>query len=650
MKLTEPMRHNDSAHTGRADLLRFLHLHGPSGLGAMAEFAGYERRQRFKKDKSVKIITDSAKTEDVSTSTVEHRFDNTVAKMPFWYVKRKRRLKPEEIISVEPQWAKGDDGFAPGEIGADYDKKPPPVIPLVAWFRLWPFLKKALGRDHFGKTPDIPKILDHIARFEPLRKLPLKSQFGWDARACLILDLDDRLLPVRGDISRVCNGIFNLRGKSGLTVYIIENGPAETFRKKDNRYDPVVNFKLPDPMTPVLILSDMGCLEPSGLLLKQWLRFGRRLKRAGVTPVVLNPAPPKYWDHRLSRYYTILWWDHANRHIRVRKTKSYDTAKRAGAVEQAEAKAMHLLHLLAPAIRVEPELLRAIRMLLPIDESDGAAEIAAWNHASVRRSYTAFTFQKEKLESYRKKFTQERDETLRQQVIDLIEQYHAHLSPAVRWEEKLISGTLENTASPSADAFIKRFFRTIRKQRRQNLTDWFERLTNRQHPNVWKKNDALAACWFLINRFHWQHGRITPPEGLDISRVAWLTGAEKTPQTYRLFQKGDAFQVVHKDVALGTDADDFDTGSRIDEFLARRNYLTVVYDYQPDVKTILLEPEKEVSISIPAEGALTLGTDYDEIVLETVKRPDWATNMGFLLSSLLKALHTECDGSVRGRL
>ncbi|MDM8542184.1 formylglycine-generating enzyme family protein [Desulfococcaceae bacterium HSG9] len=622
MKSPATIPKNGLSFTGRADLLSFLHHNGETGLDCMAEFSGYERKQRQPEKASPTKVAHSILA--MPYFSEDHHFDETITKMPFWRVKSKRRIQPEEIVSVEPEWAKGDDGFAPGEVRADYTKKPPSLIPLVSWFRLWPFLKKALGRDHLSNDLDIPKILENITRFEPLKKLPVKSRFGWDALGCLILDLDDRLLPVWGDINQVCNGIEKLRGKSGLSVYMIENGPAETFRKRDKRYDPVADFKFPEPFTPVLILSDLGCLEKTGLLVKQWLDFGKRLNRAGICPVVLNPASPVHWDNRLTRHYSIVWWDRGNRNIRPRRAKSYDSVEKIKAIEQEDTRAMRLLYLLAPAIRVEPELLRAVRMLLPMDEADGAAEILAWNHVSVLRSYIAFTFDKEVRKLYRDKFIEKFDKELREKVIDLIEKYHDHLSPVIQCEE--------NITSKWAREFIERHFRTIFRREHdfywEQLTQWFHRVSDRLHPDEWQKSDALTSCWVLINRDLLEKGQVTPPEGLDLNRAAWLRDVEKTPQLYRLFQQGAVFRVVHNDVAKKKYSGGFETGSRIAELLARHNNLMVACDHESGVRPVILEPEKETSISIPSQGVLTLSTDYDEIVLETVKRPDWANSMG----------------------
>jgi len=100
------------------------------------------------------------------------------------------------------------------------------------------------------------------------------------------------------------------------------------------------------------------------------------------------------------------------------------------------------------------------------------------------------------------------------------------------------------------------------------------------------------------NRDLLERGQITPPPGLDVNRAAWLADTEKVPHTYRLNQQGDIFRVVHEDIAKRTDRSEFETGSRIAELLTRRHYLMVASDHQSSLKTIMLGPDKEVSIPI----------------------------------------------------
>lgn len=622
--MNPPTTHSKNGFTltGRADLLRIWHLHGQAGIEAMAEFAGYLLRKKPEKKRIISrnIYPITIGYED--DSQIEHRFEKTGANMPFWRVKRKKPLKADDVVAVEPDWAQGADDFDSQEAAADHTKSPPSLIPLISWFRFWPFLKKALGRDHPSRQLDIPKIVENVTRLEPLKKLPLKTQFGWDALGCVILDLDERLLPVWRDIHQIRQGIVNLRGQSGLMVYFIENGPLEKFRTLGVNHDPMVAFKLPEPSTPVLIFSDLGCLEPSGRLLQQWLRFGRRLKRAGFEPIVLNPAPPRFWDSRLAQCFSLVWWDRGNRHVRAGRAPIREADDTNAPIEQEEARVKRLLYLLSPAIRVEPKLLRAARMLLPMSAADAATEILAWNHASLGRCLIAFTFAEDVHNLYRAQFNQEFDPDLRKQAEALINAHHAHLAKVI-WHE-------ENIDSKRSRTFFQRLFRALRRRQGtlfwEQVGGWVNRVVNRLPSQELLHNDALAACWFLINRRLLKLGKITLPKGLDINRLAWLADAEHAQQRYQLMQRGSKIKITHQDMAsLGVD---FETGSQIETMMTRRNYLMVVSDREPGLTTMMLNPEKPESIPLPSEGTLTLSTDYDEIILETIQRPAWADKMG----------------------
>ncbi len=622
----------DLSFAGRADLLRFLKNHNDDGLLAMAEFAGYEHKEL--KPKAVPKGTIQFSGEVRATTTTKHRFTDSGAKIPFWMVISRRTVKPEELAAEKPRWAKGDDVYVEGSECADYEKAPPPLIPLVSWSRLWPFLKKSLGRGHESRSLDIRRIMEKISRFEPLKTLPLKPGFGWDPLGCLILDFDDRLLPIWDDINQLHHGIEKLRGKSGLDVYMVENGPEETFKKRDRRFDPIVDFKLPEPTTPVLILSDLGCLEKTGNLAKNWLRFGRRLNRSGIYPVVLNPASPDHWGEKLMRHFALVWWDRGNRAIRAEKVNIWGDSALDSELHEDDLRAERLLHLLSPAIRVEPELLRAVRMLFSVNDMDAAAEIRAWNHPTLARSYTAITYDNETQESYHRLFSKE-PEHFRKQVIALIEQYHAHLSKAVAFEEKLISSSLESIPVEWTDEFIERFFRSIYGREAssflQSLNDWFHRLSERQKKNkgIWKNNDGLAACWFAINRKDWERGHVKPPEGYNMDRVAWLINDAEKPVAYRLIQLGESFMIVGEDSGNRIKDDSYDTGSPVAVFKTRRHYLTVTKpESHEKVKTIPLHREKIITIPIPEKGPLILNTDMDEVVLDTLELPMWADSMG----------------------
>lgn len=617
--------------SGRADLLRFLACHGKEGLHAMAEFAGYEFREKEKQPEPEEKPVELTSQVEVMTTT-EHAFVSPVESRNFWYVAEHRVKKVEESTIQAPPWSlttPENPSFRNDEIKTDYTAPLPPPIPLVVWSRLWPFLRSSLGTVRQSRNLDIVRLTETISNLRPLKKIHFKSRFGWDTTGCLIFDFDERLLPQWGDINRLHEGIEKLRGRSGLSAYRLDDGPEGIFRKRERKHhgqiDSNVAFRLPEPGTPVLIVSDLGYLEPTGTLKKQWHRFGRQMKRSGIKPVVLTPCPPVYWDGDLLSHFSPVWWDRGNRSFKVNPvnhvfTKSFDDVVKGRAM-----KAERLLALLSPAIRVEPELLRAMRMLLPCSEADTSTEILAWNHPSVERSYTAWTYDVEKVETFWGEFKKE-PEQLRRKAITLIEKYHDHLSKAVRFEEQLYSVFLNGTTPDWAGTFIQTFFRTLDDPRfynQENIRRWFHRFTRRMRPDVWPLITALSACWLKTNLEGWKNGTITPPEGVDVVEAAKILPQKDTPEIYDILQVGE--HLVITGAGSKNKPSMFETGSFVATVSTRQFCITMEH---AEAKTKPLQYGLKTSFPLPSSGPVFLSTDMDNIILDTVKKPAWASVMG----------------------
>ena len=64
---------------------------------------------------------------------------------------------------------------------------------------------------------------------------------------------------------------------------------------------------------------------------------------------------------------------------------------------------------------------------------------------------------------------------------------------------------------------------------------WAHRMLSRQHSHMWRR-DELAAVWVLANRAKLSRDEpLTPPDGLDLSRIGWLLPEAKH---YTLRQRG----------------------------------------------------------------------------------------------------------------
>lgn len=114
------------------------------------------------------------------------------------------------------------------------------------------------------------------------------------------------------------------------------------------------------------MLGDLGCLAVGGHAIRRyWAEFGRRQVEAGCRTLALTPASPDRYSSDLSRYWQWVLWERA-----------------AGSLSdpQHETAVERLLALLSPANRIEPGLLREVRLWAG---GDAATESAFWQHSAL---------------------------------------------------------------------------------------------------------------------------------------------------------------------------------------------------------------------------------------------------------------------------
>jgi formylglycine-generating enzyme required for sulfatase activity len=467
----------------------------------------------------------------------------------------RRRLGAEG--STEPAWFQQANAFTQEDdpdIAAPQGAKPPPVPPLMPWPRLWPFLKLALGAVLATHRPDLPKVVETLARGEWLRRLPRTSHPGWAGEAWLVIDFAEPLVPFWGDFHGLKQRLPSLRGQSGLTVMAFPDGDplGRCWREDGEDWQPMGRFPWPKPATPVLVLSDLGCTDREPDRRQRWLRFGARLKRAGCRPVALLPCPPRRWDRALAGLFDLACWDRAARLPRQRgERRGFQHRVGLDARDNAET----LLALLSPAIRVEPGLLRAARWLLPADQADVGTEATAWNHADVRPTLTAFYYDAAVQASHRLAFQTRFELATQLAIARLTAEYHAPLSPFILHEEALVLQALlgqEALAQAGMGSLAGQLADAERLQQRLAKTcagnsplaeaskAWLARLSNRSQPvTVWEQHEALEVAWAYAHREALAQGRVdTLPPGLSLSRVAWVLAGQRAPGTWTLRQIG----------------------------------------------------------------------------------------------------------------
>ena len=290
-----------------------------------------------------------------------------------------------------------------------------------------------------------------------------------------------------------------------------------------------------------------------------------------------------------------------------------------------------LLNLLSPAIRVEPALLRAARLILPGKQADSGVEAAVWSHSHTERSLMAFIYKHEFIRECHQAFKEEPKE-LREEILQLIEKHHSHLPQAVRVEEKIIACTLQNDLKNAKDAieFMEKYFRTVGDEKFSHdfikaMKAWFYRFADRQHCEIWEKNKILTECWVRINYDLWKQGRLKLKQGMNPDHVAWMF-EEKKFAVYTIFQLGNEF-VIHN----GMDRSGYPLGVPATKIATSRRYIDVTYidDDKKEVSccTFNLNSNFSTKIQIPLKGEFILSSDHEEIKIKSMEMPIWADSI-----------------------
>ena len=526
---------------GRADLLRALAAcpaAPPADLAAVLGYADRDRPAPLAARSDTRDPPPAATTAGASPPPDQPPPTTPAAagQAPLHRVTAWHRLDGAEDAAETPSWLDGVafDSVEPvrdeRELLADPARRPPPRQPLAPWPRLWPFLRAALGAARTGNAPDLPRLVALLARGHLPRRLPRRRRRGWADQCQLVVDKAEPLRPFWSDFDALGKHLQRLRGHHGLVRTVLWDE------------DPAARCPIPAPGTPLLVLGDLGCLDPTDLRRRQWRRLGLRLRQAGCRPVALMPCPPRWWQDAVAKLFFPACWDRAA-HLPLRLDGP--PARRPGSPREApDPGAEALLTLLAPAIRVEPALLRAVRQLLPAATADVGSEAAAWSHEQMRGAGLACGFAPGAAAAYRARFAhwRARDEALCRRAGALLLAHHAHLSPAIAVEEAWNLAELLGEP-PGADlrAFLARMVRTQadRTVVAAAAQPWNLRYAARQQVETLRRSELAAALWVAAHRDPLHDGEpVDVPDGVDLERFSWLLAPGCRPERRMLRQRG----------------------------------------------------------------------------------------------------------------
>jgi len=563
-----------NALTSRADLLRWAGRYGKDNLQAIAFLAGYEMLSQPEL-KHQQIAPGIEKPDDQQCVT-EPSIKVIPGKRPpepFYYVSQRERSasQPNEVDDLAealiPPAIRGIQPFA--ENDPDLQTPADALAPLpwqgiVPDARLMPFLRRTLSQPGAQRL-DLLGLVKKVSRLQPLNRIPKTSKLIPAGRVVILLDLNYRMLPFWEDGHQLCQCVVLKQGRLGLDIRTLRDDPEGLH---GNWFDPdrsPESWVLPMAGSVVLIVSDLGQLaRDGGVVCRAWHRLGERLLQRGLRPTVVTPVAPEQRLATLDGYYHQVQWDRAaplmvstwkkGRGISYRKVFQQTPQKTPQQAPPQESQIVeHLLGLVAPAIHVEPELLRAVCRLLPAKVSHSGVEAAAWLHPDVHWGYTALQIKDDKRGYYLEKFSKEPPQRQRQ-VLGLIKQHHARQFASV-WARELLMAQdvigfpLEDIGDPAwAETFFKRFARTFYEQQGDDaMAHYTRRDQGRQSHQQLKQQQYNSTLYALANQASLQAGRCHLPDWADPAEVWAVVSKPQPPQPYLLAQQGEALYLSPPD-------------------------------------------------------------------------------------------------------
>ena len=239
---------------------------------------------------------------------------------------------------------------------------------------------------------------------------------------------------------------------------------------------------MPPPGTIVLVLGDLGCLSVARTdLCEHWLRFGVDLRAAGCTPVALIPGPLERCPGRLACVWHLIPWE---------RPRPRDPA------DSLDARAERLLRLVSPAVRIEPGLLRAARLLLKPFEADAGTEADVWQHPDlISRSAAGATLDPERAKQLRAEFASRIDPDLQARFAALLRGWRGYLPEEIWFEELLNLPPAARAASEVAQdlPYARDYFAEFAHLCEQGADragggdlEWFDRVGRRADHVLWQ--------------------------------------------------------------------------------------------------------------------------------------------------------------------
>ncbi|MDP2867440.1 MAG: formylglycine-generating enzyme family protein [Methyloversatilis sp.] len=424
-------------------------------------------------------------------------------------------------------------------------------LPLIRPGKLWPRLKQAISRQVEGRRLDLPRLLRTLARGRPLARLPRLKQARMAGEIVVVVDNDRHLTPYRQDWQQIVNHLARLAGPGALTVWTVRGDPEHPVGHwRQGRETPRPDaIAAPPRGAAVLLLSDLGALRhPAGVAaaMARWASFEPRGARCiaclPMTPALSPPRPAEAMLPLLDR---------AGRRPVCGSHPGFHPGAHSLAATQLE----RLLTLLSCARRIEPELLRAIRLLDPALAGEPGLEALVWSHPTAIDADEALCLWKPaSAAAYRQHFRR-LPAALQLAVFDALMHLHRVRGRSIEAQEILAWASHVDPATArqrqqeiaAAEGWWQAFRHDAdtTPDNPELLAFARQTLAAQAADQVFVEDQAeiIGPVWAIAQAEAWRQGRpLEVPDGLPAARLGeWLSrhGALSRPADYHLAQSTD---------------------------------------------------------------------------------------------------------------
>ncbi|MCY2962911.1 MAG: SUMF1/EgtB/PvdO family nonheme iron enzyme [Planctomycetota bacterium] len=522
---------------------------------------------------------------------------------PFWQAVEFRSFRPlvasPDAVSALPrlQWSR-----RPAACGYE---------PLLEWRRLAPRLRSALVDHSFSRSPDVPRLVERFARGRFDAPIPRRPLRRWGRPVQVIRDFSRRMIPFLEDQRLVIAQLTRLLG-SGTLEEVRGCAPADLrrFLPCPGGQPLAVPYVQPPPGSRVLILGDLGVLDrQDSSLVDAWLRFGGELRGLAIEPLALVPCSLARMPRELRQVYTLRSWG------------AVTAGPSPGSGDRSPLLA-DLLALAAPALRLEPGLLRALRGLLP-GASDPAIEaefwqadeLASWHPEAATLDANAVA--SHLLRAFRSRFSPQ----MQQRALQLVRAWRADVAPEV-WLWELVRAPAAARAGISAAEW----------QEALNALCWLEGEVAHEDPKV-----RAATVGFLRQCLEQTDDvvRLDAEVGPVIARLerAIAPGgtAEPAPpaRQIRVHQRGARLALrggpPEPTLSLAQ-------GSWLATLRGESGWIGVSGGDEQGFDAAKTEtrvpPGETVPLILPGGSRFRIHTDAEEVTLARCGQPEWASAVG----------------------